>query len=163
MVLAACGDRGARWPGSKEPDGPATASNLATVTHTPTQNPTLTATPTLTPTHPDSYNCDTDSNALRLQTLSNCEPTLNAETPTLTPTATPDSHANSDPDPDSDRDSDPMPTQDDATPPELIELTLDRSEVDVSSRPATITVSARVSDDLSGADDAPDGFCESLG
>ena len=42
-------------------------------------------------------------------------------------------------------------TQDDVTPPELVELTLDRSEVDVSSRPATITVSARVSDDLSGA------------
>ena len=44
-----------------------------------------------------------------------------------------------------------LATQEDVTPPELVELTLDRPQIDVSSGPATITVSARVSDDLSGA------------
>ena len=43
-------------------------------------------------------------------------------------------------------------TQDDVTAPELVELSLDPHEVDVSAGAATITVTVRVTDDLSGTD-----------
>ena len=92
---------------------------------TPSVNPATAANlmPTATPTHTP------------IQTQTQTSTNTPTQTPTQTLTAT-QTHTL---------------TQDDVTPPELVELTLDRSEVDVSSRPATITVSARVSDDLSGA------------
>ena len=40
--------------------------------------------------------------------------------------------------------------QEDITPPELVELTLDKSEVDTNAGPATIAITLRATDDLSG-------------
>ena len=48
----------------------------------------------------------------------------------------------------------------DITPPELIEVSLDLFEVDVSDEDGEITVTARVTDDLSGVDSAEFSLCK---
>ena len=67
-------------------------------------------------------------------------------TPTPTPTAAPTPTPTSVPEPN----QTPTSSQEDVTAPELVALTFEPSEMDISAGAATITVTAKATDDLSG-------------
>ena len=100
----------------------------------PTPEPAATAIPTPTSAPPPTFTPAPASASTRTPTFTPTPELTSTSTPSPVPTFT----------------STRVPSQDDVTAPELVELSLDPHEVDVSAVAATITITVRVADDLSG-------------
>ena len=111
-------------------------------------SPTAEPTPTTTPT-PAAEPTPTTTPAPTAEPTPTTTPTPAAE-PTPTTTPTPAAEPTPSPTPIPGFTPTTTPASEDVTPPEILEVTVHPTQIDVSSGPALVTITIKVNDDLSG-------------